>query len=529
MRRESEAPEPGLTVVFHAGEIPTKTHFGEASGGVYPTLWSTEGDKVSVSLNYGTPSEAAVTPSADGKKADFVADLPAGEAPYVFRAFSPSSAVKSMSASREAWSITIPSVQTPLPASPDEAAQLIAARSASFPEMPEEVSLAFSHVTAYGRISFKNLELGEASVLKVELTATVPLCGDWYYDGESLSASAASSTLTLVTSQSENIWFASAPAALGGEMLSVTIFTDKGKLSKEILVPESYNLRSGHVAAMNIDFSGIGFSGSDAFSLVTDASTLAVGDKIIFVYEGGSVAMAGQNSTYRRDVGVTISDHTITELPSEAAVLTLEAGSGGLWAFKEGNAYLAASSSRSNQIGTSTTVNSNSSWSVSINSSGNATVKASKSSYSRNWLLYNSTSPRFTCYASTSNQTKLIQIYRQGASGKPVEEDPICEKSEYGLYLGARERVYVPGSDQYSREYGGSQTFTILNLEAREQLEISGYRSSLVKGDKLTVKVLWRKGYTSVMDASYEMTVVREEGAKVWLGDGEGNGFIIKK
>ena len=279
IRRENEAPEPGRTTVFHAGEIPTKTHFGEPSGGVYPTLWSSEGDKVAVSLNYGSPAEAAVTASADGKKADFIADLPDGTAPYVFRAVYPSSAIRSMSASRQAWSIMIPSVQTPLPTSPDEAAQLLSATSASFPERPEDVTLQFRHVTAYGRISFKNLELGEASVQKVELTATVPLCGDWYYDGESLSAAAGSSTLTLITSATENIWFASAPAALGGETLSVTIYTDKGNLSKEIQVPANYNLTAGHIAAMSIDFAGITFAGSDAFSLVTDASTLAAGDK----------------------------------------------------------------------------------------------------------------------------------------------------------------------------------------------------------------------------------------------------------
>lgn len=533
MHRESEAPEAGRTVVFHTGEIPTKTHFGEPSGGVYPTLWSSEGDKVALSLNYSSPAEAAVTASSDGKKADFVADLPDGTAPYVFRAFYPSSAIRSVSASRRSWSITIPSVQTPLPSSPDEAAQLLSAISASFPERPDEVTLQFRHVTAYGRISFKNLELGEASVRKVELTATVPLCGDWYYDGESLSADAGSSSLTLVTSATENIWFACAPAALGGETLSVTIFTDKGNLSKEIQVPANYNLTAGHIAAMNIDFGGITFAGSDSFSLVTDASTLAVGDKIILVYEAGSVAMAGQTGNYRSDVSVSISDHVISELPSEAAVLTLEAGledsEDKMWALKSSGDYLAATSKSSNQIGTSKTVNANSSWSISIDVSGNATIKAKNSSFSRNWLLYNSSSPRFTCYASTSTQAKLIQVYRQGASGKPVEDDPITQHSEYGLYLGSHERVYNPGSDQYSREYGDSQTFAILNLEANEQLEISGYSNSLIKGDRLSVKVLWRRGYTSVMEATYEMTVVREEGPKLWLGDGTGNGFIIKK
>ena len=73
-------------------------------------------------------------------------------------------------------------------------------------------------------------------------------------------------------------------------------------------------------------------------------------------------------------------------------------------------------------------------------------------------------------------------------------------------------------------------TFTILNPSENEQLEISGYRPALVKGEKLSVNVLWRKGVNTVMaETSYQMTIVKEEGPKVWLGDGTGNGFIIKK
>lgn len=527
--RETEAPEPGKTILFHAGAIPTKTHFGDPSEGVYPSLWSSEGDKVAIALNYSEPVEATVTASSDGRSADFVADVNYSSAPYVFRAFSPASAVKSLSPSRKAWSISIPSVQTPLPGSPDEAAQLISAVSVSFPTLPDEVSLSFSHVTAYGRLSFKNLELGGAVVSKVELTATVPLCGEWYYDGSALSPAGTSSTLTIVTSATEDIWFASAPAALGSERLSVRIYTDKGSMVKEILVPDGYNLKSGKIAKIGIDMSGIGFEGGESYTLVTDASTLAVGDKIVIVYETGSVTMAAQKETYREGVGVSISNHSIAELPSEAAVLTLEAGSSsGQWALKATDGYLAASSSTKNQLVTTSTKNSNSSWSIEVDSDGSATVKA-KGSYTRNWLLYNSTSPRFACYAGTSSNVKLIQIYRKGAPGVSVEEDPITQMDQYGLYLDSHQRVYNPGSDQYSRAYDGTLCFTILDPTTREQLEISGYDPSMLKGDKLTVKVLWRRGYVSIMNASYEMTVVKEDGPKVWLGDGTGRGFIIKK
>lgn len=529
--RENEAPEAGAkTVLFHAAPIPTKTHFGEPSEGVYPCLWSSEGDKVALSLNYSEAVEAAVTVSSDGRTADFEAKLPASGSPYVFRAFSPSSAVKAVSPSRKAWSITIPSVQTPLPGSPDQAAQLLAAESESYPVLPDEVSLRFSHVSAYGRLSFANLELGDAAVRKIELTASVPLCGDWYFDGESLSPSGSSSTLTIITSSTNDIWFASAPAALGGGTLSITIFTDKGNMFKEVRVPDTYSLLAGRVAKISVDMAGTSFQGEEAFYLVKDASTLAAGDEVILVHEGSSVAIAAQKDTYREKVDVSISDHSITSLPDAAAVFTLEEGSSsGTWAFKSADGYLAAASSNYNQLVSISSRNLNSSWSISISEEGEAIVKADNSSYSRNWLLYNVSSSRFCCYASTSTQAKKIQIYRRGASGEATAEDPITALSQYGLYLGEKERVYMPGRDQYSREYGESLTFTILDPESGEQLEISGYRPSLRKGDRLSVKVVWRKGVTSIMNSTYDMAVVREEASKVWLADGTGRGFIIRK
>ena len=86
--------------------------------------------------------------------------------------------------------------------------------------------------------------------------------------------------------------------------------------------------------------------------------------------------------------------------------------------------------------------------------------------------------------------------------------------------------------DQYSRQYSqsGDQTFCILDPAANEQLEISGYKKSLVKGDKAVITVNWRKGLERVVTGdSYSVKVVREEGPRVWLSDGKGNGFIIKK
>ena len=112
------------------------------------------------------------------------------------------------------------------------------------------------------------------------------------------------------------------------------------------------------------------------------------------------------------------------------------------------------------------------------------------------------------------------------------EEDPIAAQSAYGIYQGDDTRAYVAGKDQYCRKYSASgvQTFAIVNPETKEQLEITGYKKGYAKGDEFTVSVNWRQGKKQIaLEKTYTVTVVKEDGSKVWLGDGSGNGFVIKK
>jgi hypothetical protein len=71
--------------------------------------------------------------------------------------------------------------------------------------------------------------------------------------------------------------------------------------------------------------------------------------------------------------------------------------------------------------------------------------------------------------------------------------------------------------------------FVLLNPSSKEQLVVSGYDPSLVKGDRVTVSVRYRKGKKTLLNRTYTLTVVREDGPKVWLGNGSGEGFIIMK
>ena len=229
---EQDVPDASSvkTVRFLAGAADTRTAFEEAVNGVYQTRWTCNDSEVLLSLNYGKAEASAVTPSADGKTASFEAsfDASAATSPYTFYAVSPASAARAISPSRSAWSVYIAAEQTPSAQSVDEAAQLLAAKSAASASLPDEVDLHFAHLTAYGRITLNNLELGEAVVRKVELVFSTPVVGEWYWgeDG-TLTSNGGSHTITLNTDASGDLWFACAPVDVSGATMTLTVFTDQ--------------------------------------------------------------------------------------------------------------------------------------------------------------------------------------------------------------------------------------------------------------------------------------------------------------
>ena len=550
-----EQPESRIaTVHFTASQAAGKAAFGEAVDGIRPTLWTANDSEVKLSLNYGSTLEAGVTPSQDYGSASFSAeiDFTGLTPPYTYYVVSPASVAKALSPSREAWKVSIPCEQTPSATSPDEQGVILAAQSNPYMSQTgaADVDLYFNHLTAYGRMSLANFNPGEATVQKVELTATTPFVGDWYWkcaatDGEhELIDYGASSTLTINTSSTSDIWFACAPVDMSGQMMVVTVYTSESCFEQMVEFPANRKFEAGAAAVFSIDMTGadeynIGAGSgtpSGDFTLVEDASTLAAGDELLIVYTTGSLAMGGINTSgnFRDPVSISISDNTISSV-GDATILTLETGSeSGTWALKDGSSYLACpSSGTKNTLLSSSTVDEYSSWNINVNSKGITSVIGY--SGARTHLRYNSQNPRFSCYVDDAvSGTNAVSIFRRSASsgGGSIAADPLLEHSNYGCYLGGSlDREYNPGTDQIMRSYNASgvQTYTIINPDSVEELEISGYSKDKIKGDAVSVSVNWRTGTSNKHSGSYNMKVLKEDGPKVWLGNGSGKGFIIKK
>jgi hypothetical protein len=148
-----------------------------------------------------------------------------------------------------------------------------------------------------------------------------------------------------------------------------------------------------------------------AYVLVTDASQIKVGSKIIIVANGENFALSTDqrnNNRGQTDV-VKAGDGTISGLSDAVQVLTVEAGTkDGTFAFNTGSGYLYAASSGSNHLKTQSDKNDNASWKLSFTAEGVASVVA-QGTNTRNTMQYNKQSSIFACYGSASQQA--ISIY----------------------------------------------------------------------------------------------------------------------
>ncbi len=157
-----------------------------------------------------------------------------------------------------------------------------------------------------------------------------------------------------------------------------------------------------------------------AWTLVTDANTLAVGDQIVIVAANSDFAMSTtQNKNNRGQIDITKnSDNTIT-INASVQILTLGTGTkDGTFAFNTGSGYLYAAHSSENYLRTETELddNGNGSFTITIDSNGVATIKA-QGTNTVNWLRYNSGSDLFSCYESGQADVVIYRLETAGSEG----------------------------------------------------------------------------------------------------------------
>lgn len=428
---EDVTPSQEFTVQINAVENLSRTHFGNLNEGKYPTLWDAT-DKVKASLNMTSAKNSTETTIADGgTTASFKLSLNEATAPYTIYAISPANVASSISNQYCNWTITIPDSQEPSATSCDPAAQVVVGQTEALETLPSSVDMKFEHLTAYAKINFTNVALGEAKVNSVTITADQYIAGKHYYQvadydsytaGLLRSASGAVKSITITTSELNNVWVALAPVAVSE--LTFTINTDKGTITKEVTVNKEF--KSGVVATFNVDMTGKTIATPDVYTLVTDLSVLAEGDNVIIASADEDYAISTDNSGYVRNATAITKDGN-TIIPTVAVgIFTVHDAGTNLYAFKEASdgKYLYASSSDKNNLQTQATNDANGYWDITIKDATTGAAKVvAQGANTRNVMQYNYNdgNPRFSCYAGTQ---KDVAFYYKSNGGAKIAIDP---------------------------------------------------------------------------------------------------------
>lgn len=424
-----------LTVVsFSSSEIQTKTAFGDKTAeGKYPTLWTGD-EKVGVAYNGGSVNKENITSSTDGKSASFeiafVQDANATN--HNFYVISPAYAFLGMKDGAKGH-IKIETTQTPGEGTCDPAAQVIAASHKS-ETFDTQVNLAFSHVTSYGNLSII-LPENAGAVSKISLTSSKNIAGRFYYDfNGALSENSASSTISLLTNKVSDIFFACAPADLSGGKLDITVTTENGTYEKSIdLTGKTLKFESGKISKFTV--TGFAKKESDEiYTLVTDASSLKIGDKVIIAAATADFAISTtQNENNRTRASVTKTNNTIVNPGTDVQLFTLEPGTtADTYAFNTGSGYIyaAGSGKGNNYLRTTAELDANGSWNINFDNNG-VTIKASGSN-TNNKLQHNSSSKIFSCYSTTQG---AIAIYSDGKGTGSVPTPPVIKAENTSVSL----------------------------------------------------------------------------------------------
>ena len=517
---------------FYSTGIETKTIFGELTAGVYPTLWTTS-KGIKISYNKQSSVEATVTPKESNTKADFSpasAFSDDGSGSHVFYAMSPSSAqVSNINKTYNSWNIEIPTSQSPLATSVDEAAQVLYARYNAGTEFPTSVPFHFSHVTAYGKLSFSNFTPDDETITSVTLTAQSNFVGRWYYYVEDYTGdpahsagdiveSSASNILTLTTSQSTNIWFACAPVDLSSKTLQAVISTTKGTYTREITFPaDKGNFRAGYVSSLTINMGGIPRVSPVVYTKVTDPASLTIGSEIIIVNNSQNFAAGKRgSSTYLAAQSITKTDNKINDPGDGVEVFKIAngniAGTYALACTSESDKYLKWS--ESSKIGTEETVSGNSSWGIYI-TGGVATIR-NMGDPSRYILSNNGSSYRFSSY-NVGASMEDVAIYKKDGTGS----GSITAKIPVSISVTGATSSYNVG-DTYS--FDGTVTLTYSDLSetslTSSEYTVNSSSVNMSEAGSYTVTISYNPNPS--ITTSYGVTVSSGSALTVWTDDFSG-------
>lgn len=455
-------PTEEVSIQFNAQSAETRTAFGTPTEGVYPTLW-TANQSVKISLNLVSAKDVtSMTVADDQKSAHFEATISDDNSgAYTFYALSPAVAHNSVHKDNNYWSVKIPETQTPLENSCDEAAQILLAKSETTNTLPPMVDLRFKHVTAYGKLTLKNLP-ADVKVSSIALTSDVEISGrfNYLFESNTLAVNSASKTLTIHTDKTSDVWFAIAPVDLSGKPLKVVVTTDRGVITKEIAeLPATCDFNAGVVSNITLNMSDLPIVEPEKYTLMTDVAQLKAGYKVIIAATEADVAISTtQNSNNRAAAAVTKEGNFIVAPNDAVQIFRVEPGTKeNTFAFNTGSGYIYAASSSGNHLKTQQTLDDNASWAISI--ADGVTNIVAQGANARNVMQYNASNSLFSCYGSASQ--KAVSLYYLEAAAPTQLTTPVVTATVQNTNEIVVSWEAVPNAGSYTVSCGDLEPVTV--------------------------------------------------------------------
>jgi len=276
--------------------------------------------------------------------------------------------------------------------------------------------------------------------------------------------------------------------------------------------------------AMVLSLCAVTFAVGETATLVTDASTLKAGDKIVIMDATSKFAMGAQNGKFRDKVDVTVSGNKVT-VTDAMAVLTLEAGaSAGTFAFKASDGYLMFDSSVNNSMHTKSTKDAAASWTISI-TDGVATVTNAKST--DRLMQYNKSSPRFACYTGTQQNLAIYKLEAGQANPDQVAAAAVIGKIDaIGTPVTTASKTAIEAARAAYTALTDTQKALVTNLAtltaAETKLaELLSAAKPFANGDKV---VIYAPAYNKALSSTAAATYY-QAGVDVTVTDGNLTGY----
>lgn len=260
----------------------------------------------------------------------------------------------------------------------------------------------------------------------------------------------------------------------------------------------------------------------DVWTLVTDASTLQTGDKVIIVSSVAERALGTtQNTNNRNAVPITKNNDNTCTIDEKTQQFTLKEGkSDGTYAFYTGDGYLYAASSKAgeNYLRTESTLSNNSSWSISITIEGIATIVA-QGKNTNNRLKHNSESYIFSCYSSSSNQ-KEVSLYKYSeVQSQPttIQINNNGQITRHDSYIGASYSLPTEASEVGELEFVGWSKTPIAAGAAVANDAILSPGTLVVVEENMTFYAVYAKPVESGESAYIKVETEQEDWSGTYL------------